>query len=761
MLINPEFSLVFLLLLNAFVLYSAWKMSGRWTDSILQRLIDMMLIWYGVQYIAVALPGLFGWLNGWSMSAVGISLSCGMYWFSRGVTIVPLAYGLDKSPPRKDSIEIRRNYSFWIVAAMGIFVLAYSGCIVWMQGDMPLIDSDGMTYHIPAAAHWLQTGRISILPMWFFNPANSYSPLAGSMFITWLLAPMQSDILARAAQYPAVFLLFLATFQLGRLCRLPDYLAAIMAGACGVSRPYISELLSGRDDVFLSAFVIVAIAAGYQQMYADTETDNREPRDSFNSIRLGMAIGLTAATKITFLFSAPAFLLLIGNPRLLLNRWKHWCIAAGTAFVIAGPWYIRNIILTGNPIYPVEVSVFGKRILSGLFEPKTSERLSTWTGIREATIYSFHAPSSPLLISMLGLGAIALLISTFCVRRFSGGRTSSFAAKSVEGRRGSPPSIKPRVATKPLQDQPSENQSMDDPLLRTILFGFPICLMLFLWKAPYAELRFIFPVYPLLFVAAGVGVNRWCKNQWAAGGIGLLFFAEAFRNSFRNEVILLQIGIQSLVITLLVLTCILLDQYFSISRSRNRAYAAALGSFLLGMMIYVDFNSYIRAVSFARNGGNTVGDSRTSWHRYYPASAGAWDYVEKNVPQNATIAYSNTCFLMPLQGEQFKRRAIYIPVRKDIDNFLQLPRAVEKSDITKTAHISGESIDSTFASMLNEQPDYDIWRKRLLASSATYLLVMIPDPKHRPPEIEFASRDANVFLKVFEDEGAIVFQVRR
>ena len=49
------------------------------------------------------------------------------------------------------------------------------------------------------------------------------------------------------------------------------------------------------------------------------------------------------------------------------EHWKRWLLrlglAAGVALAVGGYWYIRNAIVAGNPIYPIELK-FGEKVLS-------------------------------------------------------------------------------------------------------------------------------------------------------------------------------------------------------------------------------------------------------------------------------------------------------------------------------------------------------------------------------------------------------------
>ena len=75
------------------------------------------------------------------------------------------------APLPKESIEL---------LACAAFVVAFVGALVHQQRYLPPFATDALTYHLPAAVQWLQTGRVGVFETWFFNPANTYSPLGGS-----------------------------------------------------------------------------------------------------------------------------------------------------------------------------------------------------------------------------------------------------------------------------------------------------------------------------------------------------------------------------------------------------------------------------------------------------------------------------------------------------------------------------------------------------------------------------------------------------
>src|SRR5205814_9054023 len=129
-------------------------------------------------------------------------------------------------------------------------------------------------------------------------------------------------------------------------------IAAIIATAAVLSRPLLSQSFEVKDDLFAAAFFLAAVEG----------CAPRKLRDPLGPWRIGIAIGLFAATKYTALLSAPLFLLLIDAP--VRGGWsrRRWLIAIGAALVLAGPWFVRNWIDAGNPLYPVPID----RVFPGL-----------------------------------------------------------------------------------------------------------------------------------------------------------------------------------------------------------------------------------------------------------------------------------------------------------------------------------------------------------------------------------------------------------
>src|SRR5215213_8952231 len=70
-----ELRLLAAVLLNALVLWSAWRFTRRFEADRIQRACDALLLYYLVQYLAVCVPGLLGALGPVTMTAAAVAMA--------------------------------------------------------------------------------------------------------------------------------------------------------------------------------------------------------------------------------------------------------------------------------------------------------------------------------------------------------------------------------------------------------------------------------------------------------------------------------------------------------------------------------------------------------------------------------------------------------------------------------------------------------------------------------------------------------------
>src|SRR5277367_30260 len=218
-----------------------------------------------------------------------------------------------------------------------ILVAAISG-LAPVTGDW---GSDTVTYHLLGPKVWLRAELIRSVPD---NCHTAFPQTAETMFAALYAlggasGPCMSDFL--------IFGLLLATAaSLAMFCGLDGtgawWVAAIVAAMPAV----YSGSHAAFVDALYAAFLFSAVRIG---MAAEEFTE---------WVLVGLFCGLTIATKYTGLLTVPFFLasllLFRGLPgRPSLQRALEGCLTA-TAFaaIVASPYYIRNWVLLGCPIYP-------------------------------------------------------------------------------------------------------------------------------------------------------------------------------------------------------------------------------------------------------------------------------------------------------------------------------------------------------------------------------------------------------------------------
>ena len=637
-----------------------------------------------------------------------------------------------------------------------MFVGGYFAALVVHQRNLPVISNDAITYHLPAAVQWLQTGRMGLYEAWYYNPANSYSPLGGSAFIAWLIAPVQNDSVARFVGIGPLIMLMIAMLNVCRPVGPDAGVAALVAAACVLARPLASQAILAKDDLFVAAFFVILVDALSRERVSTRS----------GPFRVGIALGLLLATKYTVLLSLPILLLMFNRAWTL----RRMLIAAGVALVIAGPWYFRNIRLSGNPLYPTDVTLAGVTVFSGMMEVTRSHLLATPRGAWKVFVAGYYGLTRPIAIVLIATWAAA----TGCALVRRGRRTEDLGT--------------PAAATA-VDDHP--RRGLADPLVRTCAIGPVIGVAIFVLLAPYGEMRFAYPSVALLFACVGIALACGARRgdgrprlPWGAQALlAAALMVLAALTAFHPEM--------SPTFTAVGVAAALPGMLLAAVAARRTAKRIALGAGGVAAVVlagygYVNWQSYVRQAE---------ADSAVAWMNafVYGPIGELWQFVRTDerlagAPRESagdgvsggsaagaaggagtnaatpgvgfgggpTIAYANTFFTYPLMGYRYEHRVVHVPARRDIEHFRDLPRLPSK--------LTGEEIVPAVVAELRQDPDRDAWLRRLRESGAQYLVVAKYDPaaptrKVTAPEMTFAEQAPQHFVRIFDNEAGSVFRI--
>ena len=241
---------------------------------------------------------------------------------------------------------------------------------------MPVkVVSDGPIYHLYFAARWWKAGRIFLIATPFGENAATYFPAVGDLWFTWLMVGWGGDRLARVGQAPFLMAAAMAAYAIAR--RLGADRSSAMVAACWFASTPPLLLFSFEPNVnsiFIAGYLL---AAYFFLRYALGD-------DGLPSLILGgLAAGGALGTKAVGVVFVPILLLLgdaVGRLAAGIVRSSGdgaWRMIVLTPLVMAGYWYGRNALLTGNPLYPLQVEAFGRVWLAGWYGPEAmrAERL--------------------------------------------------------------------------------------------------------------------------------------------------------------------------------------------------------------------------------------------------------------------------------------------------------------------------------------------------------------------------------------------------
>lgn len=270
----------------------------------------------------------------------------------------------------KPPVKKARFQSGSLVKVLWILISLF-GFLLFLYTLTPTIQSDGLRYHLAAPQEYIKAHRIIYLP----HSALSNLPFLIEML--YLAAMLVSDTIAAKFLHFALFVLgglLVRGFVLYVSHRkgTADYsiptspFMALMAAVLFWTVPALSI-------VSCWSFIDAGVAAYFLCFVFSLVVLMDEKKNSF-IILSGIFGGAALGTKYTMIPMVMAGCLMIcillfieeqkRDPFYGRSRGFWWKSPIGVgiiSLISASPWYIKNIIYTGNPFFPMFYGIFGGR----------------------------------------------------------------------------------------------------------------------------------------------------------------------------------------------------------------------------------------------------------------------------------------------------------------------------------------------------------------------------------------------------------------
>jgi len=588
---------------------------------------------------------------------------------------------------------------------------------------------DSLNYHFTFAVEWLKNRNLNIPITVFDDPSPSYYPINGSLFYLWLIMPFRSVFVADLGQLPFFALSFTATYALARKIGVSSPYSLFAASLFSLMPNYFKQLEIAYVDLMVCFYFLSAL---YFLLLLYEEFSLK------NNILFGLSIGLLLGTKTVGL----PYSLLLFMPYVFIsfkeikkagfirsrpqNRTFKGTDGVGPLSVslqetsgfspmssiflfiisvlfLGGYSYLRNYINTGNPLYPLNVELFGFRLLRGVMEP---------------VIYRAHfKPEDYSLIKALfheGLGVQTLFFTL------------------------------PASLIAPVYIFVKNKSKKDYFLLYFSILPF-LMYLTYRYVIPLANLRYLFAALSIGMVLAFFLIQKLRINKkavtiiiflcivfpslelssyWELANSGLLTFA-LFYFLIKRQASILRFRPDVRALTLIALCCFL--------------------GLTLAQKFYIR-NEYKRYVKMVEYSG------------FWPEATYAWEWLNNNTQSN-NIAYAGRPVVYPLYGTGFKNNVYYVSVNKTDP---AMPHYFSDSSYEWGYNFTSLHENLNEPNNYRGNADYNIWLVNLKRRNTDFIFIY---SLHQTEKIEFpieyywAIEHPGEFKEVFSNNTIKIFKL--
>jgi len=294
-------------------------------------------------------------------------------------------------------------FSFLLLSFWGIAFGWFDHTLNW----------DSLAYHLVFVDQWRSSGWLFDLSQnkWFF-------PAGAELLNHWFAISGSSQAGVPLAGWAAAVLCLLAGIALMQMFDLHPVTIALAVIALAVSPLLFLHLITAKNDLYCGAMLMTALVAALRATDGQSRGDSMRGRAIDRWVfatACALAIGAKFYSAGYVVVLLAALILTRSQGRPLDTAWRLIGPLVTMTLLLAGPWYIRNLVVSGAPLYPSdllairtpEVAEKAELFATSLIGSTASDRFFHWS----LAVWRVIGPASVLT----AVGVVGFLV--FSVRK--------------------------------------------------------------------------------------------------------------------------------------------------------------------------------------------------------------------------------------------------------------------------------------------------------------------------------------------------------
>lgn len=354
--------------------------------------------------VTVLVPGVLGILTRGTASGCGLLLAAAAF-------VVPAAEGQSTNPDPAPAPAGRVS-----IAIASLAVLCAGGVVVaefLHRASAPMAAVDLTSFDLPEIARWIQTGSLWHITELYPLQSHGTYPQNAHLVVAAIVLAFHNEALVRFFSYPFIAFAAVAAYAAALEVGARRSLAAALAAAL-VAMPSITTSVEFvLDPVALAGFITgVAFLLRYRRTTLTSDL-----------VLAGLGLGFAAGS---FWYYSDTVVVLV----LTWGAWRWWSVrlnrrtirelgtVLGVIAACLGFWLLRNLLLTGDPVYPVRVAAGPVAIFNAphdIYRALFGFSIVHYAG-NSSVLRHFILPAVETGVG--GLGVVVLAAVAWCIGSF-------------------------------------------------------------------------------------------------------------------------------------------------------------------------------------------------------------------------------------------------------------------------------------------------------------------------------------------------------